>query len=233
MQQLIAGIQVQRSQIEDQVWACLAARSPNGAILLSEGEDGQVIAWSDPEPDPLREDDEDRQDRDPWPAYPGCPEGRNPKAGRYIGRELGERAVKAAWAAQGCERATGRTLVRWISTRRAELGFESPEDPLGCRYMSIENARRITRELEERGELVKTRETEHYRKMHRWKTLPAAYVIAERPEPTLNYLMKQAFGKELRPARRQAGGKPPEPGWFRGNHRLTAAEEAAFLNPVP
>lgn len=201
MQQLIAGIEVHREQIEDQIWKCLSRESPNGAILLSEGEDGQVIAWSDPETDPP---DEDWEDRDPWPSYPGCPEGRNPKAGPYIGRELGEQAVKAAWAAQGGVRATGRVLTEWINTHRAELGMESPGDPLGCRYMHLANVRRITRELYDRGELKKAQDEEHYRKMHTWRTLPAAYVPVANPVPTLAYQMRQAFGEEPRSSRRTA-----------------------------
>ena len=199
MQQLIAGVEVHREQIEDQIWECLSRKSPNGAILLSQGEDGQVIAWSDPETDPLVED---LEDRDPWPSYPGCPEGRNPKAGPYVGRELGEQAVKAAWAAQKGKRATGRVLTEWINTHRAELGMESPGDPLGCRYMHLANVRRITRELYDRGELKKTEDEEHYRRWPTWRTLPAAYVPAANPVPTLAYQMRQAFGEEPRSSRR-------------------------------
>lgn len=79
MQQLIAGTGVQREKIEDQIWECLSRKSANGAILLSEGDDGQVIAWSDPEPDPAEEP------RDPWPGYPQLP--RRPQSqGRRVHR---------------------------------------------------------------------------------------------------------------------------------------------------
>jgi len=198
MQQLIVGIEVRREQIEDQIWECLSRKSPNGAVLLSDGEDGRVIAWSDPRPDQATED------RDPWPSYPGCPEARNPKAGPYVGRKLGEHAVKAAWAAQGGERATSRMLTTWINTHRAELGMESPEDPLGCRYMHIENARRITRELHERGELKKTKDEEHYRRMHQWRTLPAAYMVEEDLRFKLAYQVRRAFDEKSCSSRRSA-----------------------------
>lgn len=86
-------------------------------------------------------------------------------------------------------------LTAWINNHRDQTGMETPEDPLGCRYMGTENARRIARELHERGELKRTKDEEHYRKMHTWRTLPAAYEVVEDPVPTLGYRIRQAFGE--------------------------------------
>ena len=162
----IIGKEVRRDQIEDQVWAILTEVAPNGAFLCREDEHGVVQFYSDPDGNMLAE--LLGGEPEPHPEYPGCPEEINPKAGRYLG-QLGEIAVMKAWQEHAGKRTTDRTIARWVNEHREMLGLQ------GRRYLSADNAGRIRRMLFERGDLLLVMKEEHYRKMHKWRTLAGAY----------------------------------------------------------
>jgi hypothetical protein len=140
MKRLVSGEEVWRSEIDDQLRAHLSKVSPNEAILLEEDEFGSVHVFSDPEP--LERDDEDRPS---WPAYPGCPEAVNPKAGERMSADQGKRAALKAWKSMKGERASDRRICEWINTHREMLGLE------GHRWMGTDNCGLIRRRLLERG----------------------------------------------------------------------------------
>jgi hypothetical protein len=89
--ELIAGREVYRHQISPEHWDVLSTVHKNGAVLLRRNQDTIVSAYSDPDMEP----DEDREEPHPWPAYPGCPAGRHPKAGKYLGAKAADAVIRA------------------------------------------------------------------------------------------------------------------------------------------
>jgi hypothetical protein len=127
--ELLAGREVYRHQLDPRHWEVLFKVHSNGAVLLACNDDTIVSAYSDPDTEP----DEDREDADPWPGYPGCPAYRHPKAGKYLGAK-GVEAVIKAWQAMKGERTFDREIAEWVNTRREMLGITEDE-----RYLSTEN----------------------------------------------------------------------------------------------
>lgn len=175
MNQLIEGGDVFVHQLREH-WAFLTKVCENGAQLMRAGEHGCVTALSDPDTESARvvlgsgkrqgdDEDEDEELRE----YPGCPAGVNPLAGRYIGKKALDCVLKA-WATQEGRRTGDRRIARWVNERRDILGLA------GHRYLSVANAGRLRRLLTEAGRLIETKATEHFRRMHVWRTLPCACV---------------------------------------------------------
>jgi hypothetical protein len=89
--ELIVGREVYKHQIDPKHWDVLSKIHKNGAVLLRCNQDTIVSAYSDPDIEP----DEDREEPHPWPSYPGCPAGRHPKAGKYLGAKAADAVIRA------------------------------------------------------------------------------------------------------------------------------------------
>lgn len=159
-----AGERIQ-VDLSDQVRAFLTRTRVNGAQLIElDGEEIRLLT------DPV----EERTTRE---QYPGCPEGVNPRAG-YSLAARGDDALVAAWAMLDGLRVSVEPMLRLINSGK----FRELHGLVSCRYASRDWYKKAMARVRAAGLLVKKEPERHYRKMHVWRTIPAAFGPPSAPE---------------------------------------------------